>query len=157
MKAAFIWVVGCSRESLYPVSHQGRQPSQFKARRLKSLFPSSSMSLYPTAQVHHVLLLFWTIASSTLPEASEMAFPLISERAAPCNWLAEWEKLWLWELKSSPSIDMQNCWNLIYLYPFKYYLLLDCSWVKKKITQGDIFNLEKLSTLSTQTHFCVLL
>lgn len=28
---------------------------------------------------------------------------------------------------------------------------------KKKITQGDIFNLEKLSTLSTQTHFCVLL
>lgn len=123
---------GCLRKSLHPVGHRRRQTSQFLARRFKSPFPSSSLSLYPTAHVRPVLLLCWTTAYSTQPEASEMAFPPISERAAPCNWLAEGEKLWLWKQKSSSSKDMQKCWVLIYFYPFKYYLILDCCWVKKK-------------------------
>lgn len=156
MKAALISVVGCLRKPLRPVSHRGRQPGQFPAR-LKSPFPSSSMCLYSTAHVRHVLLLFWTIAKATQPEASEMAFPLISERAAPCKWLAEWEKLWLWKQKPSPSIDMQNGWGLIYFYPFKYYLILDCCWVKKNHSRR-YFQLGKIiDTVNSDTFLCVVI
>lgn len=148
---------GCLRKSLHQVGHRRRQPSQFLARRFKSPFPSSSLSLYPTAHVRPVLLLCWTTAYSTQPEASEMAFPPISERAAPCNWLAEGEKLWLWKQKSSSSKDMQRCWVLIYFYPFKYYLILDCCWVKKNHSRR-YFQLGKIiDIVNSDTFLCVVI
>lgn len=73
------------------------------------------------------MLIILCCLSSLLPipsssEVNGMAFPHQSITTSHPI-IGQWHsRLWLWEQKILPSIEMQNCHDAIYFYPFKHYL-----------------------------------